>query len=60
MRYVTIFALLVGMSARADAPPVEIVRPVCADGRLQGIVLRVTEPGVYGIRWGAAVCRGET
>lgn len=50
--------LLIAGHARADAPPVEIVRPVCADGRLQGIVLRVAEPGIYGIRWGADVCRG--
>lgn len=60
MRYVTIFALLVGMSARADAPSVELVRKLCVDGELRGIVIKVTEPGVYGIRWGAAVCRGET
>lgn len=58
MRYVTIFALLVGMSARADAPSVELVRKLCVDGELRGIVLRVAEPGIYGIRWGADVCRG--
>jgi hypothetical protein len=60
MRYVTIFALLVGMSARADAPSVELVRKLCVDGELRGIVIKVAEPGVYGIRWGADVCRGET
>lgn len=60
MRYVTIFAMLVGMSARADAPSVELVRKLCVDGELLGIVIKVAEPGVYGIRWGADVCRGET
>lgn len=59
MRYVTIFAMLVGMSARADAPSVELVRKLCVDGELRGIVIKVAEPGVYGMRWGADVCRGE-
>ena len=55
---ILVICLLIAGHARADAPSVELLRPLCVDGRLQGIVLRVTEPGVYGIRWGADVCRG--
>lgn len=60
MRYVTIFAMLVGMSARADAPSVELVRKLCVDGELRGIVIKVAEPGVYGMRWGDGFCKDET
>lgn len=60
MRYVVAFALLFVLSARADAPSVELVRKVCVDGELRGIVIRVKEPGVYGMRWGDGFCRDET
>jgi len=60
MRYVAAFALLFVLSARADAPSVELVRKVCVDGELRGIVIRVKEPGVYGMRWGDGFCRDDT
>ena len=60
MRYVVAFALLFVLSARADAPSVELVRNVCVDGELRGIVTRVKEPGVYGMRWGDGFCRDDT
>ena len=60
MRYVVAFARLFVLSARADAPSVELVRKVCVDGELRGIVIRVKEPGVYGMRWGDGFCRDET
>ncbi len=60
MRYVVAFALLFVLSARADAPSVELVRKVCVDGELRGIVIRVKEPGVYGMRWGDGFCRDDT
>lgn len=60
MRYVVAFAMLFVLSARADAPSVELVRKVCVDGELRGIVIRVKEPGVYGMRWGDGFCRDET
>ena len=41
MRYVVAFALLFVLSARADAPSVELVRNVCVDGELRGIVISV-------------------
>lgn len=60
MRYVVAFALLFVLSARADAPSVELVRKVCVDGELRGVVIRVNEPGVYGMRWGSGFCKDET
>lgn len=57
---ILVICLLIAGHARADAPSVELLRPLCVDGRLHGVVLRVAEPGVYGIRWGADLCRGET
>ena len=55
MRYATIFILLLGLSARADAPAVELVRKLCVDGELRGIVVKVSEPGVYGMRWAVRI-----
>ncbi len=60
MRYATIFILLLGLSARADAPAVELVRKLCVDGELRGIVVKVSEPGVYGMRWGEGFCKDES
>lgn len=60
MRYVVAFAMLFVLSARADAPSVELVRKVCVDGELRGIVIKVAEPGVYGMRWGDGFCRDDT
>jgi hypothetical protein len=52
--------LLLFLSARADAPSVELVRKLCVDGELRGLVIKVTEPGVFGMRWGDDFCKDET
>lgn len=60
MKYVAVFALLLCLSARADAPSVELVRKLCVDGELRGLVINVTEPDVFGMRWGDDFCKDET
>lgn len=58
-RYLLLLVLLCG-AAQAEAPSIEVVAPLCIDGEIRGIAVRVHAPGVYGIRWAADVCRHAT